>query len=87
MNSNALRTTVLASLMTASAFAIPAVASADTAPASPLIATTCSFDQIDGALRQVAPKFAERLDNHPKRKAELAEFFAKSPAEDRKSVV
>ncbi|MCX5042235.1 hemophore-related protein [Aldersonia sp. NBC_00410] len=69
-----------AGLAVAGAFLLPGTASA--APAdNPLLQTTCSFAQVDAAAHHVAPHLAQRLDAHPDRKAKVAQFFDKTPAE------
>ncbi|CAG7589219.1 hemophore-related protein [Rhodococcus opacus] len=70
------------------ALVIPGIASADPADSdsSRLVNSTCSFAQIDAAMHDVTPQLAARLDQAPERKAQLADFFSKSPA-DRQAVL
>jgi hemophore-related protein len=42
----------------------------------PLLTSSCSFDQIDAALRIVAPDSADRLDNAPLQKTMLRSMLA-----------
>ena len=46
---------------------------------SPLLTSTCSFDQIDAALHEVAPAAAARLDSNPAQKAILRLAFSQPP--------
>lgn len=58
-------------------------AAAPTADIGPLINSTCSFSQIDGALHRVAPDTAARLDADPIDKALLQGAFNQPPAQRR----
>ncbi|GCE39603.1 hemophore-related protein [Rhodococcus sp. USK10] len=72
----------------AAAALVPGIASADPADtdSARLVNSTCSFAQIDAAMHDVTPRLAARLDQAPERKAQLADFFSKSPA-DRQAVL
>ena len=72
----------------AAAVLVPGIASADPADSDSarLVNSTCSFAQIDAAMHDVTPQLAARLDQAPERKAQLADFFSKSPA-DRQAVL
>ncbi|QSE91370.1 hemophore-related protein [Rhodococcus pseudokoreensis] len=70
----------------AAAVLVPGIASADPADSARLVNSTCSFAQIDAAMHDVTPQLAARLDQAPERKAQLADFFSKSPA-DRQAVL
>jgi len=71
-----IRTAVaIGGLSAAGALLLPGIASADPAPAGPLVNSTCTFAQIDAALHDKAPQVAQRLDDHPDRKAKLEQFF------------
>ncbi|WP_433715219.1 hemophore-related protein [Nocardia sp. CA-084685] len=73
----------LGGLLAAGALLVPGTASAQPGVGGGLIETTCSFAQVDAAIHAEAPKFAERLDSHPDRKAKLQEFLG-LPVEQRK---
>jgi hemophore-related protein len=77
----AVRTALIATAFAAgAAFLLPGAAAA--APTDhPLLNTTCTFAQVDAAMHHVTPDLAKRLDEHPDRKAKVAEFFSKSPEE------
>jgi hemophore-related protein len=65
----------------------PGIAAA--APGGPgrlLAETTCSFAQVDAALRATAPELADRLDANPERKAKLEQLLNLSP-EQRKAAI
>ncbi|MFF0489152.1 hemophore-related protein [Nocardia sp. NPDC003482] len=47
--------------------------------AQPLLTSTCSFDQIEAALHDIAPESAQRLDGNPATKAMLQMTLAQSP--------
>lgn len=72
----------------AAAALVPGIASADPtdSDSARLVNSTCSFAQIDAAMHDVTPRLAARLDQAPERKAQLADFFSKSPA-DRQAVL
>lgn len=50
--------------------------SAAALPPNPLINTTCSFEQIQAAVRVEAPQFAERMAAKPEAEAKMREFLA-----------
>ena len=52
----------------------------------PVLDSTCSFDQIDAALRATAPEVAARLDAMPDQKAQLRGLYD-LPVEQRRSAV
>ncbi|MGV9821606.1 hemophore-related protein [Nocardia xishanensis] len=63
----------------------PALASADPAElAAPLLASDCTFAQVDAALHDKAPQLAAMLDANPSRKAELQRRFDQ-PVEQRRA--
>ncbi|MFC8047078.1 hemophore-related protein [Nocardia sp. NPDC057353] len=52
--------------------------------AEPLLASDCSFAQVDAALHKEAPQVAALLDSYPEQKAELAARFD-VPVEQRRA--
>lgn len=69
----------------AAAVSLPAVASAE--PGSgPLIATSCSYEQLTAALQVQVPQAAARLAEHPEAQAKLRELIA-LPVEQRRQRV
>ncbi|MGY1943800.1 hemophore-related protein [Nocardia asiatica] len=75
-------TVALGGLIAAGALLVPATAAAQPGPGG-LLETTCSFAQIDAAAHAQFPELAAKLDAHPERKAELAEFL-NLPVDQRK---
>lgn len=80
-----LATLTVGAAAAATAFLSPAVASAGPMEmAEPLLTSTCSFAQVDAALRDQAPQLAALLDNNPGVKAELQAKF-ELPVEQRRA--
>lgn len=67
------------------ALAMPVVASAEPGD-GPLISTTCSYAQLDAAIKVEAPKLAGELAQRPAAVAKLQEFVA-LPVDQRKQRV
>ncbi|MFI1913896.1 hemophore-related protein [Nocardia sp. NPDC020380] len=65
---------VCSGLAVAGSLLAPALAAADPG-GSGMLSTTCSFDQIDAALRAQAPDLAAKLDANPEKKARLQDLL------------
>lgn len=73
-------------LMACATLAVAACAAAPAAaepPGSPLIETTCSYEQLEAAVRVEAPKLAEFLADKPAAQTKARDFLALSPADRR----
>ncbi|MBF6062187.1 hemophore-related protein [Nocardia terpenica] len=78
-------TLAVGTLTTVAALLIPGTASADPAElAAPLLNSTCTFDQVDAALRDKAPQLASALDADPEQKGKLKQMFDQ-PVEHRRA--
>lgn len=75
MNSFPVYTALAAPLAAAAVVLVPMTA-ATAEPAGPLIETTCSYEQLDAALRVEAPQVADRLAQNPTAQQRVRDFLA-----------
>ncbi|MCP9275910.1 hemophore-related protein [Mycolicibacterium arenosum] len=68
--------TALAAPLAAAAVVLVPMSAATAEPAGPLIETTCSYEQLDAALRIEAPQVADRLAQNPTAQQRVRDFLA-----------
>lgn len=68
--------TALAAPLAAAAVVLVPMSAATAGPAGPLIETTCSYEQLDAALRIEAPQVADRLAQNPTAQQRVRDFLA-----------